>query len=134
MSAGSKLRSAIGFRLGRRGFRLPLVSQSVWFHGPDEATFDRASTLIALVRRTPASHRVLLTSSGPDVCAWLAKRFPNDAVAPAPRGDRFSAARFLTRMKPSVLIQLASGEDLGRALRAKMSALRIPTVSVTCDG
>jgi hypothetical protein len=127
----SQLRSAVDFRVGRLGYLLPLVSRSVWFHGEDVAAFERASRLIALVRKRVAHHRILLTSRQPAVYRWLVRRFPNDAVAPAPHADRFSAGRFLEKMKPSALILIESADGLGRTLRTKMSALDIPVRSVS---
>src|ERR1700687_344581 len=96
--------ASLAFVRRRAGAYLNRARRSVWLHARDPETFEAAQLLIAWLRATVPTDRLLFTSPRPPTCIWLRQRSPNDNVLPPPWDAAPFVARFFRQLQPVLII------------------------------
>ena len=122
--------SRLAFLRRRGGIYLNRSRRSVWVHARDAGSFVAASRILAWIRGTVAMDRLLLTSSRPRTCAWLAARYPNDNVLPPPWDAAPLVGRFVGQLRPLMLVCIGDVEGIGVRLLERAHRAGVPVALV----
>ncbi len=96
--------------------------RSVWFHGDGPGDFVARDELLRAVRAGAPAHRIVVTSSSPATCAWLARRYPDEFALPAPLALAPVFRRFLRQLRPEVLVLVGARDRVPRVASAARAA------------
>lgn len=122
----------LAFLRRRGGVYLNRSRRSIWVHARDPEEFAAASRMLKWFRGAIATDRLLLTSSSPHTCSWLAARYPNDNVLPPPWGARLLVGRFFRQLGPLMLVCIGGTERVAVPLleRARRDGVPVALVDV----
>jgi 3-deoxy-D-manno-octulosonic-acid transferase len=104
--------------------------RSIWFHGERPEQFNGVRKIIRAVREKAPQIRLVFTSGRPATVEWLAAKFQNDSVLPAPWDLNLFVSRFFRSMRPLMMILLESDRGLGTKALIRASKASIPLAFV----
>jgi hypothetical protein len=119
-----------GYLLQSSGFLIRGCRRSLWIHGETAAQFDAARRLIHDAMQDRPHVRLVLTSANPAAVEYLRASFPDDMACPLPWDFGPALGRFLTRVKPGMLLLLDGGRSLGPRMLNAVTTRGIAVASV----
>lgn len=118
-------------RLGRLDLACP---RSFWICADSPEEVGAADSLIDGLRRDYPRVRLVFASADHKTREWLARRYPDDAVAPLPYDLGIAVRAHMERLKPRLLLILGTGEGIGRRLLRRLDWWQIPVVWIQPGG
>ena len=109
--------------------------RSLLLVGDSPAAFEALRATITGFEARDSRARLILSSSEPDILAWLRQQFPAARVIPLPFSNRLSTGLYLRRLNIRTAAFVEFGDrSASRALLASLGRRAIGVVSVSARG
>ncbi|MEP7171917.1 MAG: hypothetical protein ABI705_00370 [Aestuariivirga sp.] len=109
--------------------------RSLLLVGDTPAAFEALRATVSIFEARDSRARLILSSSEPDVLAWLRNEFPSARVIPLPFSNRLSTGLFLRRLNVRAAAFVESGNrSISRRLLASFERRAIGVVTLSARG